>query len=76
MSKPITVLKEEFVEALVKLVNGSGLPMFVIESVLKDIIAEVHAGAQHQYEMDKKNYEESKQLETLQELEALKEEEA
>jgi len=76
VSKPITVLREEFVEALVKLVNGSGLPMFAIESILKEIIAEVHAGAQHQYEMDKKNYEESKRLEELKELEALKETDA
>lgn len=58
MDKPITVAREEFIEALVKLVNESGLPMFAVEDVLKNIAAEVKAAAQQQYEADKKRYEE------------------
>jgi len=58
MDKPITVAREEFIEALVKLVNEAGLPMFAVEDVLKNIAAEVKMAAQQQYEADKKRYEE------------------
>ena len=58
MDKPITVAREEFIEALVKLVNESGLPMFAVEDILKNIAAEVKMAAQQQYEADKKRYEE------------------
>lgn len=63
MDKPITVAREEFIEALVKLVNESGLPMFAIEPILKDVAAEVKAASQKQYEEDKKQYEADKQKE-------------
>lgn len=55
--KPLTVAREEFIEALVKLVNGSGLPMFAVESIFKDIGAEVHVRAQQQYAHDKQTYD-------------------
>ena len=58
MDKPITVAREEFIEALVKLVNESGLPMFAVEDILKNVAAEVKMAAQQQYEADKKRYEE------------------
>ena len=58
MDKPLTVAREEFIESLVKLINESGLPMFVVESILRDITAETKAAAQKQYEADKKAYEE------------------
>ena len=57
-NKPLTVAREEFIESLVKLINGSNLPMFVVESILRDIAAETKAAAQKQYEIDKKTYEE------------------
>ena len=59
MDKPLTVAREEFVEKIVTLVNESRMPAFIMEAVLKDITAEVHAAAQQQYEHDKKAYEES-----------------
>lgn len=39
MAKPITVAKEDFASSVVKLVNESGLPAFVIRGVLKDLDA-------------------------------------
>ena len=57
-NKPLTVAREEFIESLVKLINGANLPMFAVESILRDIAAETKAAAQKQYEMDKKTYEE------------------
>lgn len=59
MDKPITVAREEFVEKIVQTVNESRMPAFIMESILKDITAEVHAAALQQYENDKKAYEES-----------------
>ena len=59
MDKPLTVLREEFIDSLVKLVNESGLPMFAVESVLRELCAETKAAAARQYEMDKAKYDEN-----------------
>lgn len=58
MNKPITVLREEFAQGLVKLCNESGLPFFCIESILKEMIGEVHTASIKQYESDLKRYSE------------------
>lgn len=58
-NKPITIVREEFISSLCKLINESGLPMFAIESILRDIAAETKVAAQKQYEIDKKSYEET-----------------
>lgn len=55
--KPLTVAREEFVNALVELCNNAQLPFFVIESVLKDVLQEVHAASVKQYEAEKAEYE-------------------
>lgn len=57
-NKPITVVREEFISSLCALINNSGLPMFAIESILRDIAAETKVVAQKQYEIDKKAFEE------------------
>lgn len=64
MNKPITMIRAEFVQNLVNSINTSELPLFVIESILKDIYLEVKAAAQKQYEADMTKYE---QLENEQE---------
>lgn len=61
MERPLSVAREEFVDALVELINNSGLPMFVVLDVLKGAEIEVKNAAQAQYEKDKKAYEESKE---------------
>ncbi len=58
MNKPITVLREEFAQNLVKLCNESGLPFFCIESILKEMLGEVHSASVQQYEADFKRYKE------------------
>ena len=57
-NKPITILREEFIEKLVSLCNDSGLPFFAIEDVLKGLIQQTQAAAQQQLEADKKRYQE------------------
>lgn len=57
MDKPFSILCEEFRQELTNLINNSGLPPFVIESVLKNYINEVSSLARNQYQVDKARYE-------------------
>lgn len=59
ISKPITLLREDFITNILSLCNGSGLPYFAIESVLRDVIQEVHRAAQQQVESDRAFYNKS-----------------
>lgn len=56
-NKPITILRDEFIQNVVNLCNESGLPFFVIEDVLSDILKEIHGASIKQLEEDKKRYE-------------------
>ena len=56
--KPITLIRQEFVDTLVEEINNCQLPMFVIEPILQDLLDQVRTAAQKQYEVDKKQYEE------------------
>ena len=59
MEKPITLRREEFVNELVKLVNDSGLPAFVLRDILRDVTVQVDNLARQQYEADKKAFGEA-----------------
>lgn len=61
MNKPITMIRAEFIQNLVDSINSSELPLFVIESILRDTYLEVKAAAQKQYETDATKYEQSMQ---------------
>lgn len=56
ITKPITIVREEFVDNIANLINTSTLPFFVIEDVLKNFLKEVHIASQHQMEVDKQRY--------------------
>ena len=56
ITKPVTLLKEDFLKSLVELCNNSGLPFFIVEYILKDVYLEVKMLAQKQYESDLMNY--------------------
>lgn len=68
--KPITVARNDFLNDIINLCNDSGLPLFVIENVLKDFIDEVKIAANRQFENDKKKYD----IELLEFQKSLKEE--
>ncbi len=59
MNKPVSVVREEFKNDLINLINNSGLQLFIVEPILHEILVEVRAAAKAQYEIDKKRYEES-----------------
>lgn len=56
-NKPITLVRDDFIKNIVELCNNSGLPFFVIEDVLKNLIQEIHSASIQQVEEDKKRYE-------------------
>ena len=56
ITKPITLLRNEFATNIVDLCNNAGLPFFVVEDVLKGLIQEVHAAAQQQLKDDTDRY--------------------
>jgi hypothetical protein len=58
-NKPITLLRDEFINSMIELCNNSGLPFFVIEDVLKGMLQEAHNASVKQLEEDKKRYEEA-----------------
>ena len=57
--KPLSVAKEEFVNSLTDMINNSALPRFIIESILKDMYADMKVIARKEYEIDKRRYEDS-----------------
>lgn len=59
INKPVSVVRYEFIEDLTALINGSNLPAFVVESILKDMYLEAKAATKKQYEIEKEMYEKS-----------------
>lgn len=57
ITKPISVVRQEFIEKIVEEINTCGLPLFVVEPILKDLLNEVSAAAKRQYETEKAQYE-------------------
>lgn len=55
--KPISVVRQEFIDRLIDDVNNCDLPLFVIEPILQDMLASVRAASQQQYEEEKAQYE-------------------
>lgn len=56
MQKPITLAREEFMGKIVNAVNESGLPLIIIEPVLKDMIGEIQSAIKQQTEADRNAY--------------------
>lgn len=57
IAKPITLIRQEFVDTLVEEINNCQLPMFAIEPILQNLLNQVKAAVQEQYEADKAQYE-------------------
>lgn len=55
--KPISVVRQEFIEQLIDDVNNCQLPMFVVEPILEDLLKMVRTAAQEQYKNEKAQYE-------------------
>lgn len=58
MQKPATILRQEFIEKQIELINGSGLPPFVLADIFEDTLQELRRMAQQQYQKDCAEWEE------------------
>lgn len=67
--KPISVIRQEFIDKLVDDINTCQLPFFVIEPILQDMLNTVRSTAQKQYEMEKAQYERQLKEQTLHQCE-------
>ena len=61
MIKPSTVLRQEFIDDLAKLINKSELPAFVLADILKNTLQVTLELAAKQYLVDKAKWEEEQQ---------------
>ena len=59
IKKPITVVRQEFIEKMVNEVNTCGLPLWAIEPILEDLLRSVKAESQRQCEMERAQYEQA-----------------
>lgn len=59
IKKPITVVRQEFIEKMVNEINTCGLPLWAIEPILEDLLRSVKAESQRQYESEKAQYEQA-----------------
>ena len=59
MEKPISLKLKDFKNDAVNLVNTSGLPLFVIEPILKEVLVAVQTKVEQEYQQDKIKYEQS-----------------
>ena len=59
MNKPANLIMEETKENIVKIINESGLPPFLLEPVLKDLYNQISILKQQELEQSKKQYEDS-----------------
>ena len=59
ITKPITIVYEDFKQNLADVINNSGLPPFIIESVLYSYLIETRNAAKQQYQFDKVKYAEA-----------------
>lgn len=57
INKPMSMAKEEFAKTVVEAINTSELPLFVIESILKELLMEVSVVAKQQAEAERAQYE-------------------
>lgn len=55
--KPMSVIRQEFIEHLVDDINNCQLPLFVVEPILQDMLNLVKSAAKQQYETEKAQYE-------------------
>ena len=59
MEKPITVRISETRRKMISAINDSGLPLFILDSILKDLYGELHALSIQQEERDRIEYEQA-----------------
>lgn len=55
-NKPLTLLREDFIGSVAKLISESGLPLFVVEDTLRQLTNGVSELARQQLDQDRQAY--------------------
>ena len=56
IKKPMIIVRQEFIDKLLEDINNCGLPLFVIEPILRDVHSEIKNMSQKQYEFELAQY--------------------
>lgn len=59
VNKPMSLAREELITTIVTAINECGLPLFVTESVMRDLTADISVMAKQQAAAEKAQYEEA-----------------
>lgn len=65
---PLSILVENLKNSIATSINTSGLPLYFVEYILKDITTEVSKVAKEQANLEKQNYERTKKEGEIHEL--------
>lgn len=57
ITKPMSVMRQEFTGEIIAAINNCKLPLFVIEYILQDVLGTVKSAAKQQCEMEAMQYE-------------------
>lgn len=57
ITKPMSVMRQEFTGQVINAINNCKLPLFVIEYILQDVLDTVKSAANQQCEMEQMQYE-------------------
>ena len=56
INKPITLVREDFINGVARLINESGLPLFIVEDCLRQLTNGVSELARQQLEQHRQEY--------------------
>ncbi len=54
--KPMSVARRELIEGLTSIINNAGVPPFVVEPILADLLSQVRDAAEKEYQEDYRAY--------------------
>lgn len=60
MQKPLILLRQDFYDNIVNTINSSGLPAFIIEPILKELLGQTQESMKNEYNLNLKWYNENK----------------
>ena len=66
-NKPLTLLREDFISSVAKLINESSLPLFVVEDAMRQLTNGVSELARQQLDQDRQAYAQAMMMAAAQE---------
>ena len=66
-NKPLTLLREDFINGVAKLINESNLPLFIVEDAMRQLTNGVSELAKQQLDHDRQAYAQAMMMATTQE---------